>query len=316
MDSCRATTGTMSHVQGSVEGTTDSPANCGRAGHARRQRPTDWKQLFLRDFYGWRDVDLTEHLEEHDQEENIPEEHVVDPVVDKHDDMTVTENVKLEKHALNENQHHMGLTDRVLKYYSQRHRLFHKFDQGIQLDEESWYSVTPEKIARHIATRFANKSVIMELFAGAGGNYIQFALQGAYVLAVEISPKKIQLGMNNANVYGVLNYIEFIQADVYQFLPLLISHQQKYPIIDAVFLSPPWGGPQYNQYQSYDVTVFADLIKSIRKLCNNIAVLLPRNSDINSIRKCFGKCEIERNYLSHKCKTITVYVGDLINNPR
>jgi len=39
------------------------------------------------------------------------------------------------------------------KYWAQRHKLFSKFDKGIQLDPESWYSVTPEKIAQHIARR-------------------------------------------------------------------------------------------------------------------------------------------------------------------
>jgi trimethylguanosine synthase len=39
------------------------------------------------------------------------------------------------------------------KYWAQRRRLFTKFDDGIQLDKESWYSVTPEVIANHIAKR-------------------------------------------------------------------------------------------------------------------------------------------------------------------
>jgi hypothetical protein len=42
------------------------------------------------------------------------------------------------------------------KYWAQRFKLFSKFDQGIQLDTESWYSVTPELIAQHIATRVSN----------------------------------------------------------------------------------------------------------------------------------------------------------------
>jgi hypothetical protein len=39
------------------------------------------------------------------------------------------------------------------KYWDQRYRLFSKFDQGIVLDKESWFSVTPESIAKHIARR-------------------------------------------------------------------------------------------------------------------------------------------------------------------
>jgi hypothetical protein len=37
------------------------------------------------------------------------------------------------------------------KFWSQRRRLFTRFDQGIQLDKESWFSVAPEAIADHVA---------------------------------------------------------------------------------------------------------------------------------------------------------------------
>jgi trimethylguanosine synthase len=39
------------------------------------------------------------------------------------------------------------------KYWAQRKRFFSKFDDGIKLDKESWYSVTPESIAGHTARR-------------------------------------------------------------------------------------------------------------------------------------------------------------------
>lgn len=37
------------------------------------------------------------------------------------------------------------------KYYDQRYRLFSLYDYGIKLDEESWFSVTPEIISTNIA---------------------------------------------------------------------------------------------------------------------------------------------------------------------
>lgn len=39
---------------------------------------------------------------------------------------------------------------------------------------ESWFSVTPEKIAQHIAKR-CRCDTIVDAFCGAGGNAIQFA---------------------------------------------------------------------------------------------------------------------------------------------
>ncbi len=41
------------------------------------------------------------------------------------------------------------------KYWVQRRRLFSRFDRGIQLDDEGWYSVTPEIIADHVASQLA-----------------------------------------------------------------------------------------------------------------------------------------------------------------
>ena len=58
------------------------------------------------------------------------------------------------------------------KYWKQRFRFFSKFDDGIQLDKESWFSVTPEAIASHIAER-CQCDIIVDAFCGVGGNTIQ-----------------------------------------------------------------------------------------------------------------------------------------------
>ena len=39
------------------------------------------------------------------------------------------------------------------KYWAQRFRLFSRYDEGVRLEPESWYSVTPERIAEHISER-------------------------------------------------------------------------------------------------------------------------------------------------------------------
>jgi len=41
------------------------------------------------------------------------------------------------------------------KYWAQRWRLFSRFDSGIQLDKEGWYSTSPERLASHVAERIA-----------------------------------------------------------------------------------------------------------------------------------------------------------------
>ncbi|KAG4934378.1 hypothetical protein JHK87_048380 [Glycine soja] len=57
-----------------------------------------------------------------------------------------------------------------------RHSLFSRFDDGVKMDEEGWFSVTPEVLARHRAIRCAS-GVIIDGFTGVGGNAIQFARQ-------------------------------------------------------------------------------------------------------------------------------------------
>lgn len=67
-----------------------------------------------------------------------------------------------------------GFTVGIVKYWCQRYLLFSRFDDGIKMDEEGWFSVTPEPIARHQASRCGSGTVI-DCFTGVGGNAIQFA---------------------------------------------------------------------------------------------------------------------------------------------
>ena len=45
-------------------------------------------------------------------------------------------------------------------FWQQRYYYFSKFDKGIQMDEESWYSVTPEEIAKYTAELIKGKTII------------------------------------------------------------------------------------------------------------------------------------------------------------
>ena len=58
--------------------------------------------------------------------------------------------------------------------FSQRERFFSRYASGCLMDEEGWYSVTPEAIADQIAER-CRCDVILDAFCGVGGNAIAFA---------------------------------------------------------------------------------------------------------------------------------------------
>lgn len=112
------------------------------------------------------------------------------------------------------------------KYWNQRRRLFSRFDQGVQLDEEGWYSVTPEQIADHVALRLtdlattcqgSNKNiVVLDAFCGCGGNAIAFAKQpNISVIAVDLDRSKLRRAAHNAALYDISpNKLVFIECNV------------------------------------------------------------------------------------------------------
>ncbi|OBZ74167.1 Trimethylguanosine synthase [Grifola frondosa] len=148
------------------------------------------------------------------------------------------------------------------KYFSQRERYFSLYSSGCLLDEEGWYSVTPERVADQIAER-CRCDTILDAFCGVGGNAIAFARTCERVIALDISPLRLALARHNATIYGVADRIEFVLADFLSFARALhrlqssdqqdedaehdqesITHHRPRKI-DTVFLSPPWGGPSY-----------------------------------------------------------------------
>ncbi|XP_043502074.1 trimethylguanosine synthase [Polistes fuscatus] len=199
----------------------------------------------------------------------------------------------------------------LMKYWIKRYHLFSKFDQGIKLDRESWFSVTPEKVAEHIAER-CKCDTIIDAFCGAGGNAIQFAFTCERVIAIDIDPTKIELARNNARIYGVEDRIEFIIANFFDIAPKLIA--------DVVFLSPPWGGPGYTKNETYDLDSIMQpiggiqLFKIARKITDHVAYFLPRNVDTMQIAMLAGEgsgVEVEQNFLDRKLIALTAYYGEL-----
>ncbi|XP_044906058.1 trimethylguanosine synthase isoform X3 [Felis catus] len=208
---------------------------------------------------------------------------------------TEAESKKKKKTKKNRNKKVIGLPPEIAavpelaKYWAQRYRLFSRFDDGIKLDKEGWFSVTPEKIAEHIAGRVSQSfkcDIVVDAFCGVGGNTIQFALTGKRVIAIDIDPVKIDLARNNAEVYGIADKIEFICGD---FL-LLASHLKA----DVVFLSPPWGGPDYATAETFDIRTMMspdgfEIFRRSQKITNNIVYFLPRNADIDQRALTFVK---------------------------
>ena len=63
--------------------------------------------------------------------------------------------------------------------------------------------------------------MIVDAFAGVGGNAIQFALTCDRVIAVELCAERLETARHNAQVYGVQHKIEFICGDFLKVAPTL-----------------------------------------------------------------------------------------------
>ncbi|XP_050672072.1 uncharacterized protein LOC126970287 isoform X2 [Leptidea sinapis] len=197
---------------------------------------------------------------------------------------------------------------KLMKYWSKRHSLFHRFDEGVKLDRESWFSVTPESVARHIAHKYRYESVV-DAFCGAGGNTIQFALTCDKVIAIDIDPLKVEMARHNAQVYGVEDKIEFVVGDFFELAPTLAA--------EMVFLSPPWGGPNYSNNVEYDIETMlapqpaSELVRVARGINTNVTLYLPRNSKTDQIlaigKQYGGTVEIEQSFLDRRFVAITAY---------
>ena len=174
------------------------------------------------------------------------------------------------------------------KFWMQRYYYFSKFDNGIQMDKESWYSVTPEKIAKYTAKLIKGKTII-DGFCGCGGNVIQFSKYCSKVYAIDISTKKLDICKNNCRIYNCAKNIEFIHSDF-----LEMKNKIK---ADYIFLSPPWGGTEYKDSKIYSIKKFMypEITKILRvslNVADNILFFLPRNLDLDEL---FDLCSDAKN---------------------
>ncbi|CAL4931417.1 unnamed protein product [Urochloa decumbens] len=203
-----------------------------------------------------------------------------------------------------------NISNDIIKYWTQRYSLFSLFDNGIKMDEEGWFSVTPEPIAKHHASR-VGAGVIIDCFTGVGGNAIQFATKCKHVIAVDIDPQKIDCAHHNASIYGVNDRIDFIVGDFINITPHLKG--------ETAFMSPPWGGPDYAKVDVYDMKGMLkpcdgySLFKLGTMIASRVVMFLPRNVDLNQLADMSlsvdppWAVEVEKNFLNGKLKSITAY---------
>ena len=244
----------------------------------------------------------------------------------------------------------------MLKYWKQRHRLFKKYDEGIILTKELWFSVTPESISKFTALLIKycigeiddRPTRVVDAFAGGGGNVIQFLKYFDEVFAVDINHIHLFCTKHNAQVYFgdnkrdnlkllPLNWMYYItendeckvvgddhmnnvdddlgdgyniDTEIHNVRRLYANkeesknslEQMEDVKIDCIFGSPPWGGPEYINVETYNLNnllpfSLETLILQLRKYTENICLFLPKNSDLYYIQKLTRNYYPNENYV-------------------
>lgn len=114
------------------------------------------------------------------------------------------------------------------------------------------------------------------------------------VLAIDINADRLDLAQHNAGVYNVADRIDFVQGDFLQLAPRLRG--------DVVFLSPPWGGPEYLSADVFDIQTMME--PDGYPFCCCVAWLTPPSLRPFSLRCSLlplkvGRCRCEDTHIGH-----------------
>ncbi|KAI5300826.1 hypothetical protein KEM55_004668 [Ascosphaera atra] len=180
----------------------------------------------------------------------------------------------------------------IQKYWAQRHTLFSQYSSGVLLTDAAWYGVTPEPIATRIALDIAtatppSKKILIDAFAGVGGNTIAFAKSNRWlrVYAIEKDAATLACAKRNAEVYGVAGKITWFLGDCFELLRGELAELGSWSV---VFGSPPWGGPTYTDSPVFDLGTMEPyslgvLHGEFGRFASHYALYLPRTSDLNQL---------------------------------
>lgn len=168
------------------------------------------------------------------------------------------------------------------------------------------------------------KTTLVDLFAGAGGNTIAFALsqRWQHIIAIERDAAVLACAQNNAAVYGLdESRITWLLGDSFHYLETLLQRPEElHPDLrvdrerTVLFGSPPWGGPGYrtddifdlDQMQPYNLTKLQGACRSM-----DYVLYLPRTSDIRQLARLAPegrKIEVVQYCMRGASKALAAYI--------
>jgi trimethylguanosine synthase len=145
-----------------------------------------------------------------------------------------------------------------------RRRLFSKWEQGIQVDDEGLLSATPEALALELVQGL--KGRVLDGTCGVGAMAIAAARVGCQVVACDLSAARLEMARHNAGLYGVA--LELVCQDV------RVALQGEF---DALILDPPWGGRDYDRQGMRAQDLPFPLLQVIAQAPETVRIKLPRS---------------------------------------
>jgi hypothetical protein len=145
-------------------------------------------------------------------------------------------------------------------------RLFSLWHQGVQVDEEGLYSLTPEALALEVASDCSGR--VLDATCGVGGLAIALARRGCSVVAVDTSAARIRMAQHNAALYGV--ELQTRVADATE-----IAGD-----FDHVVVDPPWGGRDYERGMTLDDVPLA---RAMLGRAPQVHLKLPVSFDVSTL---------------------------------
>lgn len=222
----------------------------------------------------------------------------------------------------------------------------------IKLDEEALYSttdqVTADKITRDILNYIPQSSTITDATACIGGSAYSFAQQFSNVIAIENNKERFELLKHNMNILtsqpSLLNtnynhhisHNQHIHCNIYNKLQQYAFMQTKSNNVecrhgdalleckkqyqDAIFIDPPWGGPEYKTLDKVQLYLSGlplhEVCKQIHNFTDYIIIKVPVNFDeIQFVNDTQTFMELQRkNSQLRKMKLLIFQTFRHINN--
>ncbi len=175
-------------------------------------------------------------------------------------------------------------------------------------------TVTLSHVASDLASiTSASKTTLVDLFAGAGGNTIAFALSRRWkkIIAIERDASVLACAQYNASIYGVFDKITWVHDDCFSYIP---KNSEIDPSKTVIFASPPWGGPGYRTDEIFNLATMQPYsLNQIHDICKRMdcALYLPRTSDLRQIAKVAPagkKIEVVQYCMEGASKALVAYI--------